>query len=126
MSETYPTVYCANHPDVETGLRCNNCEKPICPKCAKLTPTGYRCKDCVRNQQKVFETAQWYDYPHCVYHIGSTFSYLGSLIAAYIGFFILFISPIIGVIVAEAIRFAVRRKRSLRLIQLVDVGCRSG
>ena len=117
MSDTYPTLHCANHPDVETSLRCNNCEKPICPKCAKLTPTGYRCKDCVRNQQKVFETAEWYDYP-LAFIIAVVLSYLGSLIAAFIGFFVLFIAPIIGVIVAEAVRFVVRRKRSLRLFQL--------
>src|SRR3990172_382923 len=62
MSLQPPTLYCVNHPDVETTLRCNRCEKPICSKCAILTPTGYRCKECVRGQQKVFETAFWYDY----------------------------------------------------------------
>jgi hypothetical protein len=117
MSDSYLTLYCANHPDVETRLRCNNCEKPICPKCAVLTPTGYRCKDCVRSHQKVFETAEWYDYP-LAFIITIVLSYLGSLITAFIGFFIIFVAPIIGVIIAEAVRLAVRRKRSLRLYQL--------
>ena len=36
---------------------------PICSECAVLTPTGYRCKECVRGQQKVFDTARWIDYP---------------------------------------------------------------
>ena len=36
-------TYCANHPGVETSLRCNKCGKPICAKCAVRTPTGYRC-----------------------------------------------------------------------------------
>lgn len=120
MSESYPTLYCANHPDVETGLRCNNCNKPICPKCAKLTPTGYRCKDCLRNQQKAFETAEWYDYP-IAFIISLVLSYIGSLIAVYIGFFIIFLAPIIGVIISEAIRFAVRKKRSLRLTQISTI-----
>jgi len=120
MSDSYPTLYCANHPDVETGLRCNNCEKPICPKCAVLTPIGYRCKDCVRNHQKVFETAEWYDYP-LAFVITAVLSYLGSLLAAFIGFFIFFLAPVIGVIIAEAVRFAVRRKRSLRLFQLATL-----
>ena len=44
-------------------LRCNRCERPICTECAVLTPTGYRCKECVRGQQKVFDTAKWFDYP---------------------------------------------------------------
>lgn len=44
-------LYCANHPDVETLLRCNRCGKPICLKCAQLTDVGYRCKECIRGVQ---------------------------------------------------------------------------
>ena len=55
-SPTAP-IYCANHPAVETTLRCNRCGKPICAECAVRTPTGYRCKECVRGQQKIFDTA---------------------------------------------------------------------
>ncbi|MBW7881802.1 MAG: B-box zinc finger protein [Caldilineaceae bacterium] len=50
-------LYCANHPDTETYLRCNKCGKPICLKCAVLTEVGYRCKECIREQQNVFYTA---------------------------------------------------------------------
>ena len=57
MIEPNAPVYCANHPGVETSLRCNKCGKPICAKCAIRTPTGYRCKECVRGQQRIFETA---------------------------------------------------------------------
>ena len=114
MSNITPTLYCANHPTVETSLRCNNCEKPICPKCAVLTPTGYRCKECVRGQQKVFETAQWYDYP-VAFILAAVLSYLGSLIVAVIGFFTIFLAPVAGFVIAEAVRFAVRRRRSPRL-----------
>jgi hypothetical protein len=63
MIEKTEELYCANHPQTPTSLRCNRCEKPICPKCAVKTPIGYRCKECVRGQQKIFDTAQWYDYP---------------------------------------------------------------
>ena len=45
-------MYCYNHPQRETVLRCNRCERPMCTSCAVLTPTGYRCKECVRGQQK--------------------------------------------------------------------------
>ena len=44
--ETDP-AFCYRHPDVETGLRCNRCNKPICPKCAERTPVGFRCPDCI-------------------------------------------------------------------------------
>ena len=62
MTETTPTLYCANHPTVATTLRCNRCEKPICPQCAVLTPTGYRCKECVKSQQKIFDTSEARDF----------------------------------------------------------------
>lgn len=54
-------MYCANHPDTETLLRCNKCGKPICLKCAVLTEVGYRCKECIREQQNVFYNAMTRD-----------------------------------------------------------------
>ncbi len=109
-------LFCANHPNVETTLRCNRCEKPICTKCAVRTPTGYRCRDCVRGQQKVFNTAVWFDYilASCIALI---LAFIGSRIATLIGFFALFVAPIAGGIIAEAIRLAIRRRRSKTLFQ---------
>lgn len=121
MSDNNSTLYCANHPNVETSLRCNNCEKPICPRCAILTPTGYRCKECVRNQQKVFDTANWYDYP-IAFAIAAAFSFAGSLIVSYIGFFTIFIAPIAGVIIGETVRFAIRKRRSNSLFLTAAIG----
>lgn len=117
MSEETPPVilYCANHPNRVTSLRCNRCEKPICTQCAVLTPTGYRCKDCVRVQQKTFDTAEPIDYPIAVV-IALILSFIGSLIASALGFFTIFIAPVAGVIIAEAIRAATRRHRSKRLL----------
>jgi len=117
MSNTPPTLYCANHPNTETSLRCNNCNKPICPRCAILTPTGYRCKECVRNQQRTFNTAEWYDYP-LVFIIVGVLSFLGSLLASILGFWIIFVAAIIGVGIAEATRLFLRRRRSKRLFQI--------
>jgi len=117
MSDQTPILYCANHPNVETSLRCNNCDKPICPKCAVLTPTGYRCKECVRSQQKVFNTAEWYDYPVAFFIVG-TLSFLGSMLASFLGFWIIFIAAIIGMGIAEATRFLTHRRRSKLLFQI--------
>jgi hypothetical protein len=108
---------CYNHPNRETMLRCNRCEQLICTECAVKTPTGYRCKACVRGQLKVFENAQWWDYPLAIF-IGAGLSFLGSLIASALGWFIIFVGPIIGVIVAESIRWVIRRRRSRLLFQL--------
>lgn len=125
MTSQPSTIYCANHPTVETNLRCNRCEKPICTKCAVLTPTGYRCQDCVRNQQKIFDTAMWYDYVLAI-AIGFILSYIGSRIVSYIGFFTIFVAPIAGMIIAEAIRAAIRRRRSNKLFVLSGIAVAFG
>jgi hypothetical protein len=116
MTAEPPPLYCANHPQTPTSLRCNRCNKPICPKCAVQTPTGYRCQECVRGQQKVFETAIWYDYL-VTFLIVSVMSFLGSLLAYRIGWFVIFLAPLFGGIVAEIARLAVRKRRSKKLFQ---------
>ncbi|MGC9334733.1 MAG: B-box zinc finger protein, partial [Anaerolineae bacterium] len=55
-------LYCANHPNVETLLRCNRCGKPICTRCAVSTPVGYRCRECVGQQQSSFYPGGTLDY----------------------------------------------------------------
>jgi hypothetical protein len=117
LPETPPILYCANHPNVETSLRCNNCNKPVCPKCVVLTPTGYRCKECVSGHQKVFETAIWYDYPVAFFTAG-LLSFLGSLLVGFLGFLTLFVAPIAGTIIGEIVRLLVRRRRSRLLFQI--------
>lgn len=112
MSQNPPdTLYCYNHPDRPTLLRCNRCERPICPDCAVLTPTGYRCKECVRVQQRIFDTARWSDYPLAVI-VAGVLSFLGSFLAGLLGFFTLFVAPIAGIIIAEAVRAVSGRRRS--------------
>lgn len=120
MSDDPETFFCANHPQVATLLRCNRCEKPICTKCAILTPTGYRCRECVRGQQKVFETALWIDYPllFCVVVIMAG---LGAFGALFLNFFTIFLAPIAGGIIAEAARFVTRKRRSRLLYRLAIV-----
>jgi len=103
-------MYCYNHPQRETVLRCNRCERPMCTSCAVLTPTGYRCKECVRGQQKIFETARWWDYPLAVLVAGAL-GVVGSLVSNMLGFFILLLAPVAGMIIAEAVRLVTRKRR---------------
>ena len=107
-------TYCANHPDRETGLRCNRCEKLICTRCAQRTPTGYRCKECVSGHQRAFDTAEWYDFP-IAFILAGGLSFLGSLLVTFVGFFMVLVGPAAGGIIAEAVRFVVKRRRSRNL-----------
>lgn len=104
------TLYCANHPQTATQLRCNKCGKPVCTRCIVRTPVGYRCKDCMRSQQQAFETAVWYDYVIAAV-IAAPLAAIATAFAGLLGFFVLFLGPVVGGVVAELIRAAVRRRR---------------
>ena len=108
------TLYCANHPQTPTQLRCNKCSKPICTKCAVLTPVGYRCRECVRGQQAIFETALWYDYVIAAV-ICVPLGAFSAAILGRLGFFMFFLAPVAGGLTAELVRAAVRRRRGRHL-----------
>lgn len=128
MTDNTIATVCYVHPNRETGLRCNQCERPICTSCAIRTPTGYRCKECVRGQQKKFETAEWYDYLFG-FSVAGILSLIASILAGLVsgfGFFLFFIVGIaastVGVVIAESARFVTRRHRSRRLYLTVVAG----
>ncbi len=102
-------------------LRCNKCNRPITPSEAVLTPTGYRCPDCVRQQQKNFDTSKPLDYVWG-FLLAAVVSYFGSLLAARIGFFIFLLGPATGVAAAEVVRFATKKRRSKALFRLFNAG----
>ena len=111
----------ANPTEPEVTLRCNRCNRPITPSEAVLTPTGYRCKDCVRQQQKVFDTSKPLDYVWA-FLAAVIVSFLGSLVGSFTGFFIFLVAPAAGVAVAEVVRFLTHKRRSLKLFRLVAIG----
>ncbi|MCB0153311.1 MAG: hypothetical protein KDF65_00845 [Anaerolineae bacterium] len=111
--------FCYRHPQTETALRCNRCNKLICPKCAQRTPVGFRCPDCIREQEN-----KYYSGGNLDYVIAAVVSFILSLLAAGaftfilggLGFFVLFIAfilaPIVAGFIAEAVRWTVGRRRS--------------
>ncbi len=125
MEPSPDKLYCYVHPNRETLLRCNRCDRPICSSCAVRTPTGYRCKECVRGHQRVFDTARWIDYPLAILAAGGL-SYLGSRLVSMLGFFTILVAPIAGVIIAEVVRWLIRKRRSRLLFQLVAIAVAAG
>ena len=45
-----PTCY--RHPDRETYIRCQRCERPICPDCMRDAAVGFQCPTCVAEGAK--------------------------------------------------------------------------
>ncbi len=111
-------LYCTWHPDRETYLRCNRCERPMCIDCAVKTPTGYRCKECVRGQRKKFETAIAQDYIFGIL-IALVLGYIGGLLTTRIGFFVIFLAPFAGGVIGEAVRKVIQKRRAKTLFQAV-------
>ena len=109
---------CANHPETETTLRCNRCGKPVCVKCVELTEVGYRCKECIREQQNVFFTAETKDYfvlavvsfalaaiaAPIIGYVISIFGFFGWILAILLG-------PTVGGTAATIIRRSIGRRR---------------
>lgn len=77
--------YCEVHPNRETELRCNKCDRYMCAECAVSTPVGYRCRECVRQTEDRFFTSTTTDY----LIVGAV-----SLILPALGFFALLFSGI--------------------------------
>ena len=114
MSEIEQPLTCAFHPKRETQLRCNRCNKPICIRCATHTPTGYRCPECIRSQQKAFITTKWFDQLIAA-AITGLIAYLGGLIGAYLGFYSFLIAMGAGYLAVLATKKAISNRRSPRL-----------
>jgi hypothetical protein len=120
-------AFCYRHPQVETALRCNRCNKPICPKCARRTPVGFRCPDCIREQEN-----KYYSGGNVDYLIAAVIAFPLSLIAAGLFTFLLsrlwffwsimvsfFVAPAVAGFIAEAVRWGVGRRRSRYLGRIV-------
>ncbi|MFZ1756224.1 MAG: DnaJ domain-containing protein [Caldilineaceae bacterium] len=115
-------LYCANHPHTETLLRCNKCGKPICMKCARQTPVGYRCTECIHQQQNVYFNAMGSD-NFIALGVGFVVSAIAAPVVGMLlgnfGFFGLIIAFVAGSgagsLLAQIIRRAVGGRRGRRL-----------
>ena len=52
MSSTPTAPACYRHPERETHVRCQRCERPICPDCMRQAAVGFQCPSCVAEGAK--------------------------------------------------------------------------
>jgi hypothetical protein len=115
-------TYCAVHPTVETSLRCNRCGRYMCVRCAVPTPVGYRCRQCVYQQQDAFYKATQRDY---LVAAGVAFGLslpIGFIIPRIFLLGVLLLSFPAGALIGEAVLRSVGRRRG-RYLWAVVVGC---
>lgn len=109
-------MYCINHPDRETLLRCAKCERPICTECAIRHPVGLRCPECAK-----LKKVPTYDVPAPYYlrafGAGLMTSVICSIFVEILPMFFLsfFAALIAGGIIAEVISRVTRYKRGVGL-----------
>jgi len=96
---------CSYHPDVETEMRCAECDKPICPREMVATPVGYKCPDCARPKRSQYTYVKPRQLVFAV-AAGLAAGILGAVALALIRFGGIFLGILWGAAVAEAVRRA--------------------
>lgn len=115
-------LYCTVHPTVETTLRCNRCGRPMCTKCAVKTPVGYRCKQCVREQQDKFFDAHLIDYMIAV-GVSLVISFLAAAVIARLWVLLaVFLSPAVGGVIGTIVWRLTSKRRGRYIALAVAIG----
>jgi hypothetical protein len=112
-------------PEEAPTLRCNRCNKPITPEEAVLTPTGYRCRDCVNKQQKIFDTAKGLDLP-LGFVIALLISLVGSWVVGFLGFITIFLASGLGLLIFNLVNRLLKHRRNRKLKWVLGAGALLG
>ena len=117
---------CDKHPDRATRLRCNRCDRYMCPACAQKMEVGYRCITCLRAQLARYYTGRPFDYA-VAFGITVPLSLVAAIlfinIIGLIGWFSWLLSmmaaPRVAQFIASAVLHSVKKRRSRYLPQVV-------
>jgi hypothetical protein len=117
MADEVQPTYCAQHPQIETYLRCGQCLTPICPKCLVQTPVGARCRKCARlSRLPVYDVQPKFLLRGAL--AGLAAAVAGGAVLSAIGlrgFFLLILGGLLGIGVAAAMNRATNYKRGSSL-----------
>jgi hypothetical protein len=110
-------LHCTWHPDRETLLRCNRCDRPMCTECAVQHPVGLRCKECIKETRSPLYKVSAAGYALAT-GAGLVVGFLGAVVLLLVGSFpwlgwilAFFWGGAVGAGQAEAVGRAAGRKR---------------
>lgn len=117
-----PAMYCVNHPQTETLLRCSRCLDPICLKCAVRAPVGLRCPKCARVGRNPLYVASPRDYVVAAL-VATPVAVLAGGIVPRLGLWLaLFLSGPAGALVAQAVlRVARKHGRAMQVVAAASI-----
>jgi membrane associated rhomboid family serine protease len=58
MTQPVSPPVCYRHPDRETWIRCQRCDRPICPDCMNSAAVGFQCPNCVKEGARTMRTGR--------------------------------------------------------------------
>jgi hypothetical protein len=103
--------YCYRHPEVETGLHCVQCGRPICARCSTPAAVGQLCPECRRGRR----APNYQLSMRSVLTGGAVALVVSALVSTFVGFipwfFMIFVGPAIGEFVMRVVDRATRNKR---------------
>ncbi len=127
MAAVATVVYCLKDPTVETALRCQRCDDPICPRCMVQSPVGAKCRACARVMRSPIyklSTAQ-FTRSFAAASIGGVGTGLvwGLVLLPFtVGFFSIFLGAGLGYAFTRLLEWASGRKRGPVMIGLAIMG----
>jgi hypothetical protein len=80
-------------------------------RCAVRTPVGYRCRECVNAQQRTFYAGFRSSYYVIAAVVALPLSLVAGWLIPQLGWYTIFLGPVVGGGIAEAARWAIGRKR---------------
>lgn len=119
-------TYCDSHSDIESELRCNRCERIICPKCMVQSPVGIRCSRCDKASRINIAAVGYKDYLLAIIATllmasitGFAWAYLRF---AFWWFPSWLVALFVGYMIGESISVSANRKRSRVLAIIAGFG----
>ncbi len=120
---------CAFHPDVPTTLRCSQCGRPICARCARPFPVGQLCPLCVRERRPEAYRPSAVQLLAAGGAAAGTAAVAGLLAAFIVGWGVivsLLAGPVAGSALAQVALTAAGRKRGPAVQAVVGLGATMG